>query len=62
MVQERPTGVSALDRHRQRAAEKKGRCSIEVLPTTKGSEARADKGVEPCDVQCFEESKSFEGC
>jgi len=44
MVQERPTVVSALDKHRQRAANHKGRRNIEVLPSTKGPVARADKG------------------
>jgi len=39
MVLERPAVVTALDKHRQRAAERKGRRSIEVLPPT-----RADRG------------------
>jgi len=48
MVQEQPTAVSALDKHRQRVADRKGRRSIEVLPPTKGLVARADKGsVDP---------------
>ena len=37
MVQERLAGVNALDKHRQWAAERKGRRSIEVLPSTRGS-------------------------
>jgi len=39
MVQEQPTPVGALDKHRQRAAKRKGRRNIEVLPL-----ARTDKG------------------
>jgi len=32
MIQEKPAGVSVLDEYRQRAAERKGRRSIDVLP------------------------------
>jgi len=44
MVQESPVGASVLDKYRQRAAEGKGRRSINVLQTAKGSNAQADKG------------------
>lgn len=32
MVNERPNAVSVLDKHRQKAAERKGRRSLEVMP------------------------------
>jgi len=44
MVQERPAGTSVLDKYRQRATERKGHRSINVLPSAKGSDAHADKG------------------
>jgi len=31
MVNERPSAVDVLDKHRQKAAERKGRCSLELL-------------------------------
>ena len=34
MVQEKPAGVSVLEEYRQRAADRKGRRSIDVLPVT----------------------------
>jgi len=42
MVQDKPAGVSVLDNYRQSAAGRKGRRSIDVLPSSKG--AGADKG------------------
>jgi len=44
MAQESPAGVNVLDAYRKRAAKRKGRRSIDALPTTKGSDARGDKG------------------
>jgi len=44
MAQESPTGVDLLDAYRKWTAERKGRSSIDMLPTTKGSDARAEKG------------------
>ena len=43
MVQDRPVGVSALDEHRQRAAERKSRRSIEVMPVQTGSSPQPEK-------------------
>ena len=40
MVQEQPVAVSTFDKHKQRAAEQKGRCSIEVMHAHKGSASR----------------------
>jgi len=42
MVQDKSAGVSMLDKYRQRATDRKGRRSIDVLPSIKGS--GADKG------------------
>jgi len=42
MVQEKPVGVSVLDKYRQRAADRKGRRSIDVLP----ADAPAAPGAE----------------
>ena len=44
MVQERPTAVSVLDKHRQKVAERKGRRSLEVLPP-KADRAEKSKGT-----------------
>jgi len=43
MVQDKPSGVSALDEHRKRAAERKGRQSIEVMPAQEGPSPRPEK-------------------
>jgi len=45
MAQESPAGADVLDAYRKRAAERKGRHNIDALDTTKGSGARADKGL-----------------
>jgi len=44
MVQEKPTGVSVLDKYRERAAARKGRQSIDVLPATAPGAGRDDVG------------------
>jgi len=43
MAQDPPAGADVLDAYRKWAAERKGRRSIDALPTTKGLDARADK-------------------
>jgi len=45
MVQDRPSGVSALDKHKQRVTERKGCRSIEVMPAQKGSSSRPEKDL-----------------
>ena len=45
MVQDRSAGVSALDKHRQQAAERKGRRNIKVMPAQKGSASRSEKSL-----------------
>jgi len=48
MVQDKLADASVLDKYRQRATKRKGRQSIDILPSTKGSDARANKGsVDP---------------
>ena len=44
MLQESPAGADVLDAYRKWAVERKGCQSIDALPTTKGSNARGDKG------------------
>jgi len=45
MAQESPAGADVLNAYRKRVAERKGRRRINALPTTKGSDARAHKGL-----------------
>ena len=54
MVQERPAAVSALDKHRHRAAEQKGRCSIKVMHAHKGSASRPFPEIQKTPKRCWE--------
>jgi len=47
MVNERPNAVSVLDKHRQKAAERKGRRSLEVMPPTDDVMAKSKDRVGP---------------
>jgi len=44
MVQEKPIGVSVLDKYRERAAARKGRQSIDVIPATASGAGRGEAG------------------
>ena len=44
MAQEKPAGVSVLDKYRERAAARKGRQSIDVIPSTAHGAGRGEAG------------------